>query len=152
MRPGARLGVDVGQARIGLASSDPQARVVLPLETVNAHPRSRAVRLVAAAARDRNAVEVVVGLPKNMDGSEGKSARAARTFAAELAARLDGVRVCLVDERLTTTQAQGMLRQVGLDARSSRGVVDQMAAHIILEQAIASEMSSGTPAGEEVRS
>lgn len=142
--------MDVGEARIGLATADADALVVLPLETVPAHPRSKAVRQVARVAREREAIEVVVGLPKNMSGDEGPAAGKARRFAAELANRLPGVRVCLIDERLTTSQAQGILHEAGLDTRRSRNVIDQMAARIILEQAVELERATGTLPGESV--
>lgn len=102
------------------------------------------------AAEQRRAIEVVVGLPKHLNGQEGESAQAARLFASELAKRLPDVRVCLIDERLSTMQAQAMLHTVGMDTRRSRKVIDQMAAQIILEQAIASERGSGFPPGELV--
>ena len=142
--------MDVGDSRIGVAASDSRGGVVLPVETVRAHPRSAAVKRVAQIATEREAIEVVVGLPRNMAGDEGPAAAKARSFAGLLAARAPGVRVCLVDERLTTTQAQGLLHEVGLDSRRSRGVIDQMAAQIILEQALASERGAGGLPGETV--
>lgn len=145
-----RLGIDVGKARIGLAASDASGALVLPVETIPAHPRSAAIRKIVAEAEGRRAIEVVVGLPKHMSGQEGDSAHSARLFASELAKRLPGVRICLIDERLSTTQAQAMLHTVGMDTRRSRKVIDQMAAQIILEQAIASERGSGLPPGELV--
>ncbi|MFZ1383136.1 MAG: Holliday junction resolvase RuvX [Scrofimicrobium sp.] len=150
LRSGVRLGIDVGEARIGVAASDAAASLALPVETIEAHPRSRAVKSVLRICRERNVVEVVVGLPKNMAGDEGPSAKKARLFAEEIAKRVSGVRVCLVDERLTTTQAQAKLHEAHIDTRRSRKIIDQMAAQIILEQALELERSSSLAPGEAV--
>ena len=91
-----------------------------------------------------------MGLPKNMAGDEGPSAKKARLFAEEIAKRVSGVRVCLVDERLTTTQAQAKLYEAHIDTRRSRKIIDQMAAQIILEQALELERSSSLAPGEAV--
>lgn len=124
--------------------------MVLPVETVPARPHKSALRRIRVLCNERDAIEIVIGLPKNMAGDEGPAAKKARQFAAELAGHLPNVRVCLLDERLTTTQAQGMLHSAGLDTRRSRNFIDQMAAQIILEQAVESERTSGSAPGETV--
>lgn len=124
--------------------------MVLPLQTVQGDPRDRAIRKVSQIARERSVIEIVVGLPRNMDGSEGDAARKARHFAEGLASRLPEVRICLVDERLTSMQAQGRLREVGIDTRRSRNVIDQLAAQIILEQALQRELLQDNPPGETI--
>ncbi|WRS29688.1 Holliday junction resolvase RuvX [Actinomycetaceae bacterium MB13-C1-2] len=145
-----RLGIDVGEARIGVAVSDAAASLVLPLETIPAHPRSRGIKRVLRICLEREVIEVVVGLPKNMAGNEGPAAKKARLFAEEIAKLVSGVRVCLVDERLTTAQAQSKLHEIGIDTRRSRNIIDQMAAQIILEQALELERSSSLAPGETV--
>ena len=124
--------------------------MVLPVETVPAHPRSQALRRVASLAKERGAIEVAVGLPKHLSGAEGQSARAARAFASRLAARLDGVRVCLVDERLSTKAGQARLHETGKNTANSRKYIDQVAAQIILEQTLEMERLSGALPGQEV--
>jgi putative holliday junction resolvase len=151
MRPGVRLGVDVGDARIGIAQSDPSGFLATPVETV---PRgdgdlSRIVEL----AVEHEAVEVVVGLPRSLNGREGPAAEKARAFAAELAAVvLVPVRLC--DERLSTVTAEAVLRQTSgrgqKHGQRRRKVVDQAAAVVILQNALDTERSTGVAPGETV--
>ena len=151
MRPGARLGVDVGSVRIGVAASDPDALVATPLCTVRRDPAGvNDTAEVAQEAQDRGVVEVVVGLPLSMDGVERDAARAARTWAVALARRVPGVAVRLVDERLTTVDAQRALHAAGRTTRSSRQIIDQQAAVLILQAALDSERLSGHAPGEIV--
>ena len=126
------LGIDLGRARIGLALADDVLRTARPLETLQR--RGEAAEL----ARLRQVVEawevsrLVVGLPLNMDGTEGGSARLARTFAARLGEAL-ALPVELYDERLSTFEAESRLRERGLSAREQRSVVDAEAAAVILQ-------------------
>jgi len=126
------LGIDLGRARIGLALADEVLRTARPHSTV--HRRSDAVDLAAIAevARDYEVSLAVLGLPLNMDGTEGDSARFARGFAAKLGAAL-GVPVELQDERLSTFEAEGRLRERGVKARDQRGQIDAEAAAVILQ-------------------
>jgi putative Holliday junction resolvase len=126
------LGIDLGRARIGLALADEVLRTARPHATV--HRRSVAVDLAAIAevARQYEVTLAVLGLPLNMDGTEGDSARFARGFAARLGAAL-GVPVELHDERLSTSEAAGRLRERGVKARDQRGQIDAEAAAIILQ-------------------
>ena len=94
-----------------------------------------------------DAIEVVVGLPLNLSGEEGEAAARARRYAGQIARRT-GIPVRLVDERLTTVSAHQALRDSGRPGRRHRSVVDQVAATMILEQALAMERSTGEPAGE----
>jgi putative pre-16S rRNA nuclease len=149
MRHGVRLGIDPGDARIGVARSDPTGFLATPLETVRRGKGdlSRLARL----ARDAEAVEVVVGLPRSLSGAEGPAAVKVREFAARLAARLDPVVVRLQDERLTTVSAEAMLRDRGKKGAARRAVVDQAAAVLILQHALDTERATGRPPGEIVR-
>ena len=154
VRGGVRLGVDVGTVRVGVAASDPHGLVATPVETV---PRDQTAARnptggtdldrIAAIAAERDAVEVIVGLPISMSGREGPAADAARTYAAALAARLAPVPVRLVDERLTTVSATRELRRAGVGARRGRSVIDQAAASIILQSALDIERGTGVPPG-----
>jgi putative Holliday junction resolvase len=130
---GVWLGVDPGQARIGVAASDPERRLAVPVETV---PRRRGdVARIAAIALEREASVVVVGLPRSLSGAEGPSAAAARDFARSLAAVCTAP-VRLFDERLTTVTATRELRRSGRTSRQSRGVIDESAAAVLLQAAL----------------
>jgi putative holliday junction resolvase len=148
MRPGVRLGIDLGSVRIGVAASDPSGFLASPVETV-ARGKGDVDRL-AALVHERDAVEVLVGLPRSLSGGDGPAAAAARSWAGELAARLAPTPVRLVDERLSTVSAGRDLRAAGVSGRKARGVVDQAAAVVFLQAALDIERSSGAPAGEPV--
>lgn len=150
MRVGVRLGVDIGTVRIGVARSDALGTLAIPLETVRRDRRGEDLRRLAQLVQEREAIEVVIGLPLHLAGVEGKSARDARRFARHLQDMLPKVRVCLVDERLSSNQAHELLSARGLDSRRQRPIVDQVAAQIILEQALDFERSTGALPGEAV--
>jgi putative Holliday junction resolvase len=148
VRHGVRLGVDPGDARIGVARSDPSGFLATPLETVR---RGRGdLRRVVRLAADAEAVEVVVGLPRSLSGVEGPAATKARAWAETLARALAPLPVRLVDERLTTISAEAMLRDRGVKGRARRAVVDQAAAVVILQHALDTERATGTPPGEVI--
>ena len=148
MRPGVRIGIDPGDARIGVARSDPSGFLASPVETVK---RGRGdLARIAALTAEEDAVEVVVGLPRSLKGGEGPAAAKVRDFAARLARRVSPVPVRLVDERLTTVSAEAMLRDRGRSGSARRAVVDQAAAVLILQHALDTERASGTAPGEIV--
>lgn len=151
MRPGVRLGIDVGEARIGVAASDPSGLIATPVETVAAG--ETAIADVLRLAGEHEAVEVVVGLPRSLSGAEGPAAVKARGFATGIATA-GSLPVRLVDERLTTVTATAVLREQGRPGKRHgqrrRQVVDQVAAVVILQHALDTERSTGTPAGELV--
>ena len=144
MRRGTRLGVDVGRVRVGVARSDPDGILATPVETVARD--DSAVARVRELCLELDAIEVVVGLPISLSGGSTASTDDARLFARELARAVDAP-VRLVDERLSTVSAQSALRESGRTARNSRAVVDQVAAVIILQNALDSERSADRPAG-----
>jgi putative holliday junction resolvase len=146
MRRGRRIAVDVGDVRTGVASCDPDGVLATPVETVRAGRGDRA--RVAALAAEYEAIEVVVGLPRSLNGREGPAAAKARAFAADLAKLVAPVPVRLVDERMTTVTATQGLRDAGVRGRKGRSVVDQMAAVVILQSALEAERVSGTAPGE----
>jgi|SRR5580658_4762404 putative Holliday junction resolvase len=146
LRSGTRLAIDVGSVRIGVAGSDPAGVLATPIGTVR-----RGVGDLAEIARlcaDREAIEVVVGLPTTLSGQAGKAAADARAFAAEVAALVAPVEVRLVDERFTTTLAHSALRASGSDSRQRRETVDKAAAALLLQSALDAERLTGAPPGE----
>ena len=147
MRVGVRLGVDPGDARIGVARSDPSGILATPVETVRRGKGD--LRRLHQLLTAENAVEVVMGLPRSLGGGEGPAALKTREFAARLARRIAPVPVRLVDERLTTVTAEAMLRDQRKGAKR-RAVVDQVAAVVILQQALDAERATGMPPGELV--
>jgi len=148
VRPGVRLGVDVGSVRIGVARCDPAGLLASPLETVSRGPGDLA-RLARLAA-ENEAVEIVVGLALGLGGSEGRAAGEGRAFAEELAALVAPLPVRLVDERFTTVLAHAALQQGGHRSRARRQTVDKAAAALVLQGALDAERSTGRPAGQLV--
>lgn len=143
-RRGVRLGIDVGRARIGVARCDPDGLLAVPVETV---PRDDAsVTRIAQLAAEHGPLELVVGLPINLRGEDTASTADAREFAVAVA-HASGCPVRLIDERLSTVTAHQALRASGRTQRSSRGVVDQAAAVVLLQHAIDTEKGTGRPAG-----
>ena len=134
MRRGVRIGVDVGDVRIGVARSDPSGLIATPVETVR-RGKGDLARLRALTAEDE-AVEVVVGLPRSLSGGEGPSAAKVREFAARIAEAVAPVPVRLCDERLSTVTAEAVLRGQGKKGQKRRAVVDQAAAVVILQNAL----------------
>ena len=146
-RRGVRLGIDVGRARVGVARCDPDGLLATPVETV---PRDdAAVARVTAIAAEESAIGILVGLPLNLRGEDTASTTDARDFAAAVAAA-SALPVRLVDERLSTVSAHAALRDAGRSQRSSRRIVDQVAAVVLLQQALDVEKSTGRPAGTPV--
>lgn len=146
MRSGVRLGVDVGDARIGIAQSDPSGMLATPVETVRRGKGDLA--RIRAIVLDLEVIEVVVGLPRSLSGGEGPAAAKIRTFAQELADAVAPVSVRLCDERLSTVTAEAVLRGQGKKGQKRRAVVDQAAAVVILQNALDTERSTGTAPGE----
>ena len=144
---GARLGIDVGSVRVGVARSDPDGILAVPEVTLVRDERT--VGRIAALVEEYAAAVVYVGLPLGLDGKVGTAGAAAQAFAGALASRIE-VPVHLVDERLSTVSAQRSLQAAGKTTRESRSYVDQAAAVVILESALARERADGTRAGRAV--
>jgi putative Holliday junction resolvase len=148
VRPGVRIGVDVGSVRVGVARTDPSALVVTPIETVaRDHRGGTDLDRIAEIVGETGAVEVVVGLPRTLRGEEGSAAAAARQYATAIAQLIAPVPVRLVDERLSTVSAHRTLREAGVRGRRHRPVVDQVAAVVILQSALDAERASGREPG-----
>ncbi|MFE5671803.1 Holliday junction resolvase RuvX [Agromyces sp. NPDC056523] len=150
MRSGARLGIDVGRARIGVARCDPSAILAVPVETVarSAEGEDGDVGRILDLAAEHEAVELVVGNPLSLSGQPTASTADAVAFAERLATA--GAKVRLVDERMSTVSAQQALRASGKSAKKQRPIIDQAAAVIILQHAIDAERASGTAPGRTV--
>lgn len=148
MRPGVRIGVDVGSVRVGVAVCDPDGVLATPLQTLRRKGDESDIQEVADLAAERAAIEVVVGLPLSLDGSERAAAESARGWAKALQRRSPRLAIRLVDERMTTVDAHRAMRASGLRERQRRDIVDQQAAVVILQSALDSERVSGQPSGE----
>ncbi len=146
MRSGVRVGLDLGDARIGVAVSDPGGLVAVPVETVRRGPGDLA-RLADIVAAQR-ALEIVVGLPTSLSGREGPAAAKVREVARDIGRLVAPVPVRLVDERMTTVTAERVLRDRGKKGAERRAVVDQAAAVVILQHALDSERATGSAPGE----
>jgi putative Holliday junction resolvase len=129
--PGRVLGLDLGDARIGVAVSDERRRVAVPVGTIRTGA-PQDLRAVAALVDEHHASVVVVGLPLSMSGRTGERAAAAGQFASALRSFLS-VPVVLHDERLSTAEADRALRRSGMGGKERRSVVDQAAATVILQ-------------------
>ena len=140
------LGIDLGRARIGVAVSDELGMLAHPVETIPAN--AEAMRRIAQIVQDKDAERVVVGLPRHMNGSVGLGATEALAFAEKLKALLP-CEVLTWDERLTTTAANRALRESGRKIRDSRGVVDQVAAQMILQSYLDSLPGTGITESSE---
>jgi putative Holliday junction resolvase len=150
VRRGRRIAVDVGDARIGVASCDPDGVLATPVETVPGRDVPAALRRLAAIVEEYEPIEVVLGLPRSLSGKEGPAAVKVRAFALDVAKIIAPVPVRLVDERMSTVTATQGLRASGVKAKKGRAVVDQAAAIVILQSALEAERVSGKPAGESV--
>jgi putative Holliday junction resolvase len=144
---GVRLACDVGTVRIGLARSDSSGILAVPLDAVPAGPDS--IGAVVAAVEEWEAPVVYVGLPLHLNGTEGPSAAMAREWAAVLAERTEA-EVRLIDERLSTKQAQQNLHASGRSTRQSRSVIDSASAVIVLQSVLEREAAQGSRPGEVV--
>lgn len=132
---GRILGVDFGDTRTGLALSDPSRLLASGLETLSPGGMEKTAEAVAKVAKERSAAAIVVGLPKNMDGTEGFRAVRCREFAEKLSA-LTGLPVAMLDERLTTVSASRYLNETNTRGTARKGVIDTLSAQIILQNAL----------------
>lgn len=129
---GRVMGLDLGDARIGVAASDLLGLTAQPRETIHCKDRDQAVRIVADVVRSEQAVRVVAGLPLTESGEEGEQAAKVRAFVAELEKAI-GVPIETIDERLSSAQAQHAMADHGVKAKKRKGLVDQLAAQHILQ-------------------
>jgi putative Holliday junction resolvase len=132
---GALIGLDLGTKPIGVAASDPDRRLAAGVETVRRTNFSADGARLIALARERKAVGVVLGLPINMNGSEGPRAQSTRAFARNLA-KLTGLPIGLWDERLSTAAVERELIAADVSRKRRAAVIDQHAAIFILQGAL----------------
>lgn len=128
-----KLALDVGDVRIGIATSDIMGIIASGYETYVRKGVAADYEYIAAFVKAHDVDEVVVGLPVNMDGTEGERAEITRAFAEELKPYLGDVPVRFQDERLTTVQAERMLIQGGVRREKRKKVIDKVAATLILQ-------------------
>lgn len=134
---GRVLGVDFGDTRTGLAVSDKSRFLASGIGYVSPGGIEKTADKVAEVAREQGVGAIVVGLPKNMDGSEGFRAERCREFARLLLSRLgDDVAVAMIDERLTTVSASRYLNETNTRGSRRKGVIDTLSAEIILQNAL----------------
>ena len=134
---GRILGIDFGDTRTGVAVSDISRFLASGIGYVSPGGIEKTADRIAEIAREQNAGAIVVGLPKNMDGSEGFRAERCREFAALLRKRLgDGVPVAMIDERLTTVSASRYLNETNTRGAKRKGVIDTLSAQIMLQNAL----------------
>ena len=125
------LGIDFGSSRIGIAISDDLGMLAHPLETIlnNSAFLPRLQKIVL----EKGVSGIVVGIPRNMDGSYGPAAEKAKLFLSQLKSEFPDLRLIAWDERLTTVEAQRLLHAAGRDVKKSRPVIDQVAAQVLLQ-------------------
>jgi putative Holliday junction resolvase len=151
MITGVRIALDVGSVRIGVAKCDAEGLLATPLTTISTGPE--AVNQVLDLLLEHEAICVYIGKPISLAGKDTASTQSAIEFAGEIAASLkeSNTLVRLIDERLSTVTAQRGMHEAGRNVKQSRDAIDQAAAVVILEHALASERNSGTLVGEEVK-
>ena len=133
---GRILGVDFGDTRTGLAVSDVSRFLASGIGYVSPGGIVKTADKVAEVAREQKVSAIVVGLPKNMDGSEGFRAERCREFAALLRERLTDIPVAMMDERMTTMSASRYLNETNTRGQKRKGVIDTLSAQIILQNAL----------------
>ena len=134
------LAIDYGSKRIGLALSDPTGTLARPLPYLPAKADAQLAREIADLAKKEEAHLILLGLPRNMDGSSGEAAAKVQAFAAILG-QATPIRIQLIDERLSTVQASRQLQEAGKNTRKQRGQIDSEAACVLLQGYLDSQQS-----------
>ena len=133
---GRVLGVDFGEARTGLAVSDAARLLASGIGNIQGGGLERTADAIVSAASEQNAVAVVLGLPVNMNGTEGPRAERVRRLAELITERAPTLPVALMDERMTTMAAARFLNETNTRGKKRRGVIDTLSAQIILQNAL----------------
>lgn len=139
---GRLLGVDYGSKRVGLAISDPEGRFALPLGVVARKDDRGVARRISEIVLREGVAGLVVGEPRRLDGTRGEAAERAARFARRLETAT-GLPVALVDESLTSVEAERRLGAAGVDAAPESGRVDAVAAQILLQEALDRRRAEG---------
>ena len=136
-----RLGIDLGASRIGIAISDELGMLAHPVETIPND--SGFLAKLQKMVIEKGITAIVMGIPRNMDGSYGPAAEKAKLFLSQLKTEFPDVQLIPWDERLTTMEAQRLLHAAGRDVKKSRPVIDQVAAQVILQSYLDSVALAG---------
>ena len=136
------VGLDVSKKAIGVAGADPDWRLATPLVTIRRSKLARDIERVQAVLQEREAGAVVIGLPLNMDGSEGPRCQAIRQFARDVDRALE-LPILLWDERLTTFAAEERADEMGLRGRKKAELLDAIAASLLLEDMLSAITREG---------
>ncbi len=137
------MGLDFGEARIGVALTDALGKIAMPLLTVQRQNRQEDQVRIRQLVQQHQVALLVVGVPYQLDGSTDPQAERALNFARRLERRLDGVPVVTWDERLTTREAERVLLECNVSRKDRRDVVDQLAATLILNSFLEAHRSHG---------
>ena len=133
------IGLDYGEARIGVAVSDMLETIANPLDTISERDYEKQLEKVIEVVKRERAEKIVVGLPKRMDGTMGHRAEYTKAFAEELGKRCD-LPICLFDERLSSSEAHRMLETGGVSGKKRKTKVDKIAAVLILQTYLDSQI------------
>lgn len=128
------MGLDVGTKRIGIALSDFLLLTAQPCKTINREPEKTAVDNISKLCKENNVTKIIIGLPKNMNGTVGKQAKDCENFANLLKINIPQCEIIFEDERLTSRQAENILAMQGKKYTKNKGLVDLKSACIILQQ------------------
>ncbi len=126
------ISVDLGLARTGIATGDDLLKLASPVTVINEYNEEKLICKICECAKEQGAKKIVVGLPKNMDGSEGERALKCREIAQKIEEK-SGIQTILVDERCTTVSAHNYLSANDVRGKKRKETVDAVAATIILE-------------------
>jgi putative Holliday junction resolvase len=148
MRPGVRLGIDVGTVRIGVAISDPHGLLATPLQTVD-RTDSSWLDILSSLCTEHNIIEILVGLPLSLSGSSTSSTQDAVSVANELE-KILSCPIRLIDERYTTTSAHATMKSLGKKQKNTRTFIDQVAAVSILQHGLDMERNLKRPPGMNI--
>jgi len=127
------MGIDYGDSRVGVALSDPLGITAQGLATLPNKVYTKMLDALVSLVNEHGVEKIVLGLPKNLNGTSGDRAEVTEAFRADLESRLDGVDIILWDERLTTVQAAGILNVTNTRGKDRKNVIDTVAASIILQ-------------------
>ena len=128
------MGLDVGTKRIGIALSDFLLLTAQPCETINREPEESAIQKITTIIKENSVKKIIIGLPKNMNGTIGSQAEDCMNFSNLLKKNLEDIEVIFEDERLTSRQAENILALQGKKYTKNKGLVDLKSACIILQQ------------------
>ncbi len=127
------LGIDYGEARTGLAFCDDSAPIATAIGTLHERDKERLAQMIAAVCEERHIEKIVIGLPKNMDGSEGFRAEYTRKFLLQLQQLLPKISFSFYDERLTTVAAGRFMMETNTKGKKRKASIDALSAQIILQ-------------------